>query len=88
MHHEIRVTCNSASGADNQECHKDLARNLPIVLVRQAAEANKSSSYESSRDPLCLSNASLAALQNLRPWAAEEQAAAAAMAEFQVENMI
>lgn len=39
----------------------------------------------SSPDPLCLSNASLHALQNLQPWA-EEQAAAAAAAAAQARE--
>ena len=36
--------------------------------------------FYSSPDPLCLSNASLHALQNLQPWAEEQAAAAAAAA--------
>ena len=41
--------------------------------------------FHSSPDPLCLSNASLHALQNLQPWA-EEQAAAAAAAAAQARE--
>ncbi|KFM62908.1 hypothetical protein X975_04592, partial [Stegodyphus mimosarum] len=44
------------------------------------AEVVSKSMYEPTRDPLCLSNASLHALQNLQPWSAENSAAAHAAA--------
>lgn len=41
------------------------------------AEVVSKSMYEPTRDPLCLSNASLHALQNLQPWSADGPTAAA-----------
>ncbi|XP_071043779.1 T-cell leukemia homeobox protein 3 isoform X2 [Parasteatoda tepidariorum] len=66
--------------AEEREAERQAANRLMMSLH---AEVVSKSMYEPSRDPLCLSNASLHALQNLQPWSSETAAAAAAAAAHQ-----
>ncbi|XP_035206082.1 T-cell leukemia homeobox protein 3-like isoform X1 [Stegodyphus dumicola] len=63
--------------AEEREAERQAANRLMMSLH---AEVVSKSMYEPTRDPLCLSNASLHALQNLQPWSAENSAAAHAAA--------
>ncbi|KAG8184475.1 hypothetical protein JTE90_002322 [Oedothorax gibbosus] len=66
--------------AEEREAERQAANRLMMSLH---AEVVSKSMYEPARDPLCLSNASLHALQNLQPWSAETSAAAHAAASHQ-----
>ncbi|XP_023216880.1 T-cell leukemia homeobox protein 3-like isoform X2 [Centruroides vittatus] len=63
--------------AEEREAERQAANRLMMSLQ---AEVVSKSIYDSTRDPLCISNASLHALQNLQPWANDSAAAAAAAA--------
>ncbi|GIY90464.1 tlx protein [Caerostris darwini] len=63
--------------AEEREAERQAANRLMMSLQ---AEVVSKSIYDQSRDPLCLSNASLHALQTLQPWASESAAAAHAAA--------
>lgn len=61
--------------AEEREAERQAANRLMMSLQ---AEVVSKSIYDQSRDPLCISNASLHALQTLQPWASESAAHAAA----------
>ena len=68
--------------AEEREAERQAASRLMLSLQAGAATAgdqsDKSNLYSAAApDPLCLNNASLHALQNLRPWANDDMAAAA-----------
>ncbi|XP_015909792.1 T-cell leukemia homeobox protein 1 [Parasteatoda tepidariorum] len=63
--------------AEEREAERQAANRLMMSLQ---AEVVSKSIYDQSRDPLCISNASLHALQTLQPWASENAAAAHAAA--------
>ncbi|UYV73495.1 tlx [Cordylochernes scorpioides] len=56
--------------AEEREAERQAANRLMMSLQ---AEVVSKSLFENSRDPICISNASLHALQNLQPWAGEGQ---------------
>lgn len=60
--------------AEEREAERQAANRLMMSLH---AEVVSKSMYEPTRDALCLSNASLHALQNLQPWSADGSTAAA-----------
>ncbi|GFW44109.1 t-cell leukemia homeobox protein 3 [Trichonephila clavipes] len=63
--------------AEEREAERQAANRLMMSLQ---AEVVSKSIYDQTRDPLCISNASLHALQTLQPWATESAAAAHAAA--------
>lgn len=63
--------------AEEREAERQAANRLMMSLQ---AEVVSKSIYEQARDPLCISNASLHALQTLQPWASDSAAHAAAVA--------
>ncbi|XP_054712356.1 homeobox protein HMX1-like [Uloborus diversus] len=63
--------------AEEREAERQAANRLMMSLQ---AEVVSKSIYDQTRDPLCISNASLHALQTLQPWASENVAAAHAAA--------
>lgn len=63
--------------AEEREAERQAANRLMMSLQ---AEVVSKSIYDQTRDSLCISNASLHALQTLQPWASENAAAAHAAA--------
>lgn len=63
--------------AEEREAERQAANRLMMSIQ---AEVVSKSIYDQSRDPLCISNASLHALQTLQPWASESAAHAAVAA--------
>ncbi|XP_035231125.1 homeobox protein EMX2-like isoform X2 [Stegodyphus dumicola] len=59
--------------AEEREAERQAANRLMMSLQ---AEVVSKSIYDQARDPVCLSNSSLHALQTLQPWASENVAAA------------
>ncbi|KAG8184041.1 hypothetical protein JTE90_011539 [Oedothorax gibbosus] len=69
--------------AEEREAERQAANRLMMSLQ---AEVVSKSIYDQSRDQLCISNASLHALQTLQPWASESAAAAHAAAVSAAAN--
>ncbi|KAH6945563.1 hypothetical protein HPB50_009009 [Hyalomma asiaticum] len=66
------VTRKGRQTAEEREAERHAANRLMMSLQ---AEVVSKSIYEGARDSLCMSNASLHALQSLQPWASEAAAA-------------
>ncbi|XP_077992784.1 T-cell leukemia homeobox protein 3-like [Glandiceps talaboti] len=58
--------------AEEREAERQAANRFMFTIQHEVAMKNLSLQEGSRSDPLCLQNASLNALQNLQPWAAEE----------------
>lgn len=69
--------------AEEREAERHAANRLMMSLQ---AEVVSKSIYEGARDSLCMSNASLHALQSLQPWASEAAAANALHASAAAER--
>ncbi|KAH6945997.1 hypothetical protein HPB50_011017 [Hyalomma asiaticum] len=76
-------SCSTRQTAEEREAERHAANRLMMSLQ---AEVVSKSIYEGARDSLCMSNASLHALQSLQPWASEAAAANALHASAAAER--